>query len=190
MASEAATLYRLGHLVEGEEVEHSHPAVFRLPAETSPSRRIVVGVPGSDPVVLLRLAQCLEDPLYVLYILHTPRGEAEPGRYQSTELSRDDLTDFIEEFRPFLMGDGRFDLWVYSPSQKATIAWDRHNLLYAYGPLDSYEAALHDMGFEPGEPVAPAPHSHHYRPELDPLAARIIERFDWHWTPLRPGDEQ
>jgi len=183
-------MYRLGHMVGGEEVEHTHAPTFRLPTPESRSSRIVVGVPGSDPTLLLKLAGCLEAPLYVLYILHTPRGEAEPGRYQSSELAFDELASFIEDFRPFLIGDGRFDLWVYSPSQKATLAWDRHNLLYAYGPLECYEASLREAGFVPGEPAVPAPHAHHYRADLDHLAARLVARFDWIYSPLRPEDEQ
>src|SRR5881392_3164520 len=103
-------MYRLGREVEGQSVEHSYPPVFRMPAVGS-RQRIVVGVPRSDPEVFLRLARCLEEPLFLLYVLHTCRGEADPGRYQSPELSFRELENFIEEFRPFLSGDGRFDLW-------------------------------------------------------------------------------
>lgn len=183
-------MHRLGHMVDGEEAVHSHAPTYRLPSADSRKPRIVVGVPDSDPNVLLRLARCLDDPLFLLYILHTPRGEAEAGRYQSPELMFGDVESFVEDFRPFLAGDARFDLWLYSPSQKATLAWDRHNLLHAYGPLDCYEATLRASGFTPGEPSVPAPHAHHYRPALDALAAKVIARFDWHWTPLRPEDEQ
>ena len=183
-------MYRLGHMVDGEEVAHSHAPTFRRFDADARKPRIVLGVPDGDPNVLLDLARCLEEPLFVLYILHTPRGEAEAGRYQSTELTHRDVASFVEDFRPFLAGDGRFDLWVYSPSQKATLAWDRHNLLFAYGPLDCYETTLRAAGFTEGEPVIPAPHAHHYRPELDALAGALIARFDWLVSPLRPEDEQ
>lgn len=188
--SRGKSVYKLGHMVEGREVEHSYPAIFRLPTADSPYSRILVGVPNSDPNVLLKLARCIDGPFFLLYILHTPRGEADEGRYQSPKLTFDDLASFIEDFRPFLSKDGRFDLWVHSPSSKATLAWDRHNLLYAYGPLECYEATLRAEGFMPGEPTEPAPHAHYYHAELDDLAAKVIARFDWVKTPLREEDEQ
>jgi hypothetical protein len=183
-------MYRLGHMVEEQWVEHSHPTVFRLPAPGAKSQRIVAGVPGSDPDVFLSLTRCLEEPLFLLYVLHTCRGEAELGRYQSPELSFQEVESFVEEFKPFLSGDGRFDLWAYSPEQGATVVWDRHNLLYAYGPLECFAAELVQLGFVAGEPEVPALHTHHYRPELDAFAKQLIERFTWLQSPLRPEDEQ
>lgn len=183
-------MYRLGHLVEEQWVEHSHPAVFRCHTSESGTPQIVAGVPSSDPTVVLKLAQCLEEPLFLLYVLHTPRGEAEPGRYQSPELPFDEVQELFEEFRPFLSSDGRFDLWLYSPSQQATVVWDRHNLLYGYGPLECYKAALEAASFIEGDLPALGEHTHHYRAELDPYAKALISRFHWLQSPLRPEDEQ
>ncbi len=182
-------MYRLGHEIGNEGVEHSHPPVFRLPTPGK-SQRIIAGVPGSDPDIFLRLAGCLEEPMFLLFVLHTSRGVADPGRYQSPELSHQEVEAFIDEFRRLLSADGRFDLWVYSPAQKATIVWDRHNLIHAYGPLDRYAAELRALGFTPGDPVIPSPHSHHYRQEMDALVQQVIARFDWIHSPLRPEDEQ
>jgi hypothetical protein len=181
-------LYRLGHQTDQGWCEHSHPAVYELPLDNA-SQRIVATVPGSNPEVVLQLAQCLEEPLCLLYILHTPRGAGEAGRYQSPALSAAEVREFFAEFAPLLTGDGRFDLWISSPGQKATLAWDRHNLLYAYGPLDAFAQRLDAMGFSVGVPTLP-PHSHHYRVELDDLASRLLAHFTWTHSPLRPGDEQ
>lgn len=183
-------MYRLGKIVEEREVEHLHPAVFQMPDPDATRQRIVAGVPNSNPDIFLRLARCLQEPLFLLYILHTCRGEAEPGRYRSPELSAQDIEEFVNEFRPFLSADGRFDLWAYSPEQRATVAWDRHNLLYGYGPIECYAWELKAAGFEPGTPKEPSPHTHHYRSELDPLAEQLIRRYEWLYSPLRPEDEQ
>lgn len=177
-------------MIDEQWAEHSHQPVFRMPVPGAKSQRIVAGVPGSNPEVFLRLARCLEEPLFLLYILHTCRGDGELGRYQSPELSFREVESFVEEFRPFLSADGRFDLWAYSSEQRATVAWDRHNLIHAYGPLESYAAELGRLGFEPGDPKIPAPHTHHYRIELDTLATQLIGRFHWLHSPLRPEDEQ
>ncbi|RNF83592.1 hypothetical protein [Montanilutibacter psychrotolerans] len=183
-------MYRLGHFIDAQEAEYSHPRVFLMPAPEAPYQRILAGIPGSDPDVLLRLTRCLEGPLVLLYVLHTSGGEAELGRYQSPELSLQEVEGFFAEFSSFLSADARFDLWVYSPKQRATLVWDRHNLLHAYGHLECFAAGLRSLGFGPGEPVVPAPHTHHYHAALDPLARQLIDRFDWRYSPLRPEDEQ
>ena len=38
--------------------------------------------PGGDAAVFLALIGRVEPPYKVLYVLHTPRGEGEPGRYE------------------------------------------------------------------------------------------------------------
>lgn len=177
-------MFRLGHLVEGEWTAHSHPAVFNADG------RVHAGVPGGDPVVFERLVACLPPPYHLLYVLHTPRTEAEPGRYQSPELSFDELKAFLERFAPYLSGDGRFELWAYSPTDGGMVVWDRHNQLFGYGPVEAFAAALRALGFTSGQPEIPVPHTHYYRVELDDLAREVIAAFDWSVSPLRPEDEQ
>jgi len=177
-------MHRLGQFVDGEWVEHSHAPVFSV------GKRLVAGVPGGDPAVFEGLIECLEPPYVLLYVLHTPRGEAPAGRYQSPSLSNDQVSDFIRIFAPFLSSDGRFDLWAHSPSENGTVVWDRHNQIFAYGPLGQYSSKLTSMGFGAGYPEVPTPHEHHYRQEFDDLAKELIEMFDWSYSPLQPEDEQ
>ncbi|MGC5703358.1 hypothetical protein J4P02_24475 [Pseudomonas sp. NFXW11] len=176
-------------MVAEQWVEHSYPPVFQI-ADFNDGQRVVAGVPGSDPEVLLGLARCLSEPLLVLFVLHTSRENLAVGRYLSPELSFAELKDFIEEFQPLLSGDSRFDIWVYSPEDQATVVWDRHNLIYAYGPLDAYARALRALGFSHGEAQLPVPHMHYYHPQLDELCRQLVGRFQWRHSPLRPEDEQ
>ena len=177
-------MYRLGCLVNGEWTDHSHPPVF------ASNERIVAGVPRGDPSVFEQLLECLEPPYDLLYVLHTPRGEGQPGRYRSPPLSSPEVKDFLARFAPLLSADARFDLWAHSPSEHATLVWDRHNLLYGYGPVDKLSSKLLTLGFSVGSPEVPAPHQHHYRAELDGLAKQVLTAFDWSRSPLRPEDEQ
>lgn len=182
-------MYRLGHMIDNQWVEHSYPPVFVV-APVGEGQRVVAGVPGSDPQVLLSLLGCLAEPLVLLFVLHTPRDESQAGRYWSPQLSREDVQDFIYDFKPLLCGDSRFDLWVHAPEQQATVVWDRHNLIYGYGPLEDYATALRALGFGHGEPQLPVPHTHHYHPQLDDLCRQLLTHFDWQHSPLRPEDEQ
>src|SRR3954466_11022205 len=78
----------------------------------------------------------------LLYVLHTTRTGAELGRYESPELNAEAVHVFLDRFGRFLSEDARHDLWVRSHGDDATIVWDRHNMIFVYGPLDVFESAL------------------------------------------------
>lgn len=187
---ESASLFRLGHDVDGQVVEHSHPPVFRVENTPSGITRLIAGVPGNDPLVFGRLALNLEEPICLLYVLHTPRDTARPGRYQSPGMNAAEVQAFVKRFAPLLQNDGRHDIWVYSRAESATVVWDRHNLIYAYGALDRHEASLRSLGFTTGVPETPSPHTHYYRVEYDQMTRDLIAALDWTWSELRPEDEQ
>lgn len=132
----------------------------------------------------------LRGPFRLLYVLHTPRCEAAPGRYESPEVSVEQVRHFFRRFSDFLAADGRFDLWVHSATDHATLVWDRHDQLFGYGPVDLFVSRLREMGFVTGRVEVPVPHEHHYREEMDVHAADLLTAFDWCYSPLRPEDEQ
>ncbi len=173
-----------------EWVPHSHAPIFTTETTSAQTSRLVAGAPGGDASVLLRLVECLTPPFFVLYVLHTPRGEGEPGRYQSPQLELGALQSFVSRFASFFAGDARFDLWVHSPSAQGTVIWDRHNLVYGYGPIECFSGALGLLGFSEGKPSVPNPHMHRYRQELDEDAKALLSAYAWQYSPLRPEDEQ
>lgn len=175
---------------EGEWVPHSFAPVCEIESTSLQTERLVAGVPGGDATVVLKLVECLTPPLFVLYVLHTPRGEGNPGRYQSPSLEADTFQSFISRFSNFFAADSRFDLWVHSPSTNGTIVWDRHNLLYGYGPVECFRRTLGSLGFSDGRPNLPSPHSHHYRESFDPDGKAVLAAFPWQYSPLHPEDEQ
>jgi hypothetical protein len=183
-------MHKLSHLRDGQWVAHSFRPSYTLPEESAHTQCLRSAVPSGDSVVFERLVATLQAPYILLYVLHTPRGEGEPGRYQSPELSRNELDAFISQFGAYLSADARFDLWAYSPKEQATVVWDRHNQLFAYGPVERFVSELRVLGFEEGEVEVPVPHQHHYRPECDALAKALLGAQPWSFSPLRPEDEQ
>jgi hypothetical protein len=177
-------MYKLGHRIDGEWVEHSYPTIYCLPETQDTLQRIAATAPSGEPDIFLKLVSVLEEPYFLLYILHTPRGEAPAGRYQSPKLNLSELGAVVSKFKNFLAQDARFDLWAYSPSEKATVVWERHNLIYAYGPLERFATQLSCLGFSPGSPQIPAPHSHNYHAELDQQAKEFIKAFEWSFSQL------
>lgn len=177
--------------LDGKELDQSSHFIFEKQITKTGTRRVVAFVPDERAGLLQQLSALLSEPFYVLYILHTPRGEGEPGRYQSAELSREELDRFLARYRSFLADDARHDLWVYSPGSGRTLIWDRHNNLFAEGePIDDVIAALRQQGFEDGILPPLGDHIHRYRSEYDGEAASLLAEFDWYRTPLRPEDEQ
>jgi hypothetical protein len=181
--------YKLGVLRGDDWVEHSHPAVYeRVDMGGGHGDRLHVAVPGGNTDIFRCLLSCVEPPYMLLYVLHTPRGEGEPGRYQSPPLDIAATASFLDRFSDYLRSDGRFHLWARSPVSNATLVWDNHNILYAYGPLDAYERQLIELGFAIGSTPIPAPHTHIYRPEFDADASACLMQWDWQRTPLQPSD--
>lgn len=184
------TMHKLDWKPAEEWVPHSHAPIFTTEITSAHTPRLVGGVPRGDASILLKVVECLTPPFFVLYVLHTPRGEGNPGRYQSPELELTDFQSFISRFSSFFAGDARFDLWVHSPSSHGTIVWERHNLLYGYGPLECYGRALASLGFSEGRPTIPGSHIHHYRQEWDEEAKAVLAAFHWRYSSLRAEDEQ
>ena len=183
-------MYKLGHEVEGEVVEHTHAPIFQRIATNGGGERLVAGVSKDGADLLNALATLLEGPFFILYVLHTPRGEGEPGRYQSTLVDHAELATFLERFSAFIAGDARFDLWIHSPSDGGSLVLDRHNFLYAYGPLSAFASLLSQRRFQEGELARLEGHMHYYRPEFDEDARAMLSAFEWIQTALRPADEQ
>lgn len=188
--SAQAHMHKLSHQAGDVWVEQSHPATFKTESMSGGSERLVAGAPAGDPATFQRLVESIEPPYFVLYVLHTPRGEGEAGRYQSPSLSLGEVQSFLARYSAFLAGDSRFDLWVHSPSENATVIWDRHNLIYAYGPTERFASTLRGLGFQEGAPNISFPHQHHYRSEFDSDAAGVLKAFEWRYSALQPEDEQ
>ena len=175
----------------GRWVDRDSPAVFRRETTHTGVGRLRIGVPCEEAVFLiLRLLDMLEPPVQFLYVLHTPRGEGEPGRYESPPLSAADAERFINRFDAFLSHDARHDLWLRSAATGDFLVWDRHNDVFVYGSLDAAQEKLRSLNYRPGKPPKLAEHQHHYRHQFDDDAAQLLAAFDWRRTPLRPEDAQ
>lgn len=140
--------------------------------------------------LLSKLATCLPEPYRVLYVLVVPRSSVhDAARYEAPdELSREELSDFLTEFAEYLEFDGRHHLWIASPDH-GTIVYDRHNILYGYGPLDCFTKVALSERLVRGKVNVPGPHWHAYHPEYDRLQNRLLRRWNWVQNPLRSVDE-
>jgi len=85
--------------------------------------------------LLRELLALLPEPLWVLYVLVTPRTEAAAGRYQSaTPHTRIEVLALLDRFENYFASDGRHNLWLAAPPA-GQLVLDRHDVIYAYGRL-------------------------------------------------------
>jgi hypothetical protein len=170
-------MFKVLEQIDGNLVERDSPAVFCREATSDGGKRLRVSLPREKPFLLFKLVEGLRPPFQLLYVLRTPRGEGEAGRYQSPPLSRTQTQDFLRRFEAFFLADARYDLWVRSASSGDVIDWDRHNDLYVYGGLVDIADRLMQLGFQEGLPPSIGPHQHHYRREFDCEAAEVLSSF-------------
>jgi hypothetical protein len=183
-------LEKLGTLREGAvETPHQYADTWLREPTTGPDR-IAVGASSGQTQLISRLADVVTDPLFILYVLTVSRIDNEPGRYQSPfPVERDEREAFLDAYGDFIERDARHEVWLGAPDGSATLVYDQHNVLYAYGPLDGFESVLSESGFSEGPVEIPVPHIHYYHAEFDEDEARVLGHFEWVVTPLRPEDD-
>lgn len=155
------------------------------------SGRLCIGATESPVDLMLELASTWRGQFAVLYILLMPRlGKREPGRYESPyPLDFAAVEKFFTKHRVFFESDARHDLWIGSPlDNEGMLILDRHGWIWAYGPVDRYLEVLRRRGFKEGE-LSLGAHSHCYHQEHDKDEELVMSHWDWHWTPLREGDD-
>jgi hypothetical protein len=183
-------LYKFG-FYDPEERPYEYPNVWAMEQTTGPNRLVIA--PKRDQVgVLLRLMECMTDPLWVLYVLRINRATGNAGRYESTEpQSRRAVEEFLAEFKTFLECDGRHQLWLGSDSNSDLLVYEQHNRIYAYGRLDEFRSILTDMALEEVPSISlPCPHAHLYHASLDDEETQLLKHWGWHQTPLQPSDDE
>lgn len=188
-------LYKFGWL-SGELNDGLSDERFEYPniwarEKTSGPDRLVIAPSSHFTQLLQNLAECLQPPFLLLYVLAIPRGGSEPGRYQSNHtFSAIQLRQFLSNYSNFLEQDARHNLWIRSDSGDGMLVYDRHNVIYAYGPLERFIAALKSEGLTESKEVRfPDPHAHHYHVEFDVEERAILKNEEWTVSPLCAGDE-
>jgi hypothetical protein len=147
--------------------------------------RLVVGPNGGHIDLIIALIEKMHGPFGILYVLTVPRCDHQQGRYQSeSPCEKWQLLSFLEDFRDYFEKDGRHHLWIFGLGDKSQLVYDNHNVIYAYGPLESFERVLVEAGLEPGEVPRPAPHVHVYSEAFDKDEDRILSQHHWKWFPL------
>jgi hypothetical protein len=185
-----AKTFRLGTIgADGSESQHRYGDLWDIEQTTGPSR-LVVAPSGNHLDCMIELSRQLQEPFGILFVLLVSRCGNAPGRYQSPEpTSREDTEYFLRRYAEFFQNDGRSHLWLMSLPDEATIVYDNHDVLYAYGPIDSYVRVLERRGLRRAPVRFPVPHTHCYNEPYDPIEEAVLGAWNWRHFPLAPDDE-
>jgi hypothetical protein len=180
--------WKLGTVRAGEDAAWGcEPSYARL--VVGGVERLVIA-PGVAPVALLReLLPLLPEPVWVLYVLITPRSEA-AGRYQSARPHpREEVVALLDRFENYFASDGRHNLWLAAPPA-GQLVLDRHEVIYGYGPIAEMVGRLKEKHFAEVETIrVPVPHSHHFHAEMDEDERAVLEHWEWVRTELQETDD-
>jgi hypothetical protein len=170
--------------------EFAFPDVYELERGTA-WQRLRIGLRHGEVERMVELCSELPGPFGVLYVLVVSRLGRDQGRYQSSRpVEFDDLAEFLRRYRDFIEQDGRHHIWVSDVADEGQLIFDRHNIIYAYGPLDRFKARLRARGVTEGTVRIPTPHGHEYHAEFDVLEDEMMSYWDWRYFPLGPGDDE
>lgn len=157
---------------------------------TSAAPRFCIATSYDGSHLLRDLSRVLAEPFLLLYVLVVPRGGSVEGRYQSDQLSRAELDAMFQRFGRFWDGDGRHSIWLRSQADDATLIYDRHNLIYAYGPLDRFEPLLVSLGYSTTPSLSLSfAHQHAYHDAFEALERELTAQFAERRSDLHEGDE-
>jgi hypothetical protein len=153
-------------LVGSDFVSYTYPNTWAIEKTSGPDRLIIA--PSSHQIELMtKLAQVLPEPFGILYVLVVSRRDNETGRYQCpSPCKREEMESFLYRFQEYFESDGRHHIWVASVPASATLVYDRHDVIYAYGPLEQFKKILQSEGLSESPISFPAPHSHNYNSQL------------------------
>jgi hypothetical protein len=187
--SNMETIYKFGW-IPNEERRYEYPDIFAV-EKTSGPKRLVIAPSAHHVSILIDLLQVMSEPLGILYVLVVPRGGSDAGRYQvESPVSQEQAKEFLERFRDYFENDGRHDIWVRSVSDSSQLVYDRHNVIYAYGPLLEFEKVLLGRGLANAEFVRfPSPHTHNYHAVFDQDERDVLRHWHWRQSPLRESDD-
>jgi len=175
----------------GGMAEHRYDDLWDIEKPTGADR--LIAAPSCGQVALVQaLMEEIPEPFGTLYVLILTRRDGhEAGRYQCpSPRSREETVAFLREYQEYFERDGRHHLWITSVSLPATIVYDHHNVIYAYGPTNAIQGVVQSRGLTRGLFRFPDPHSHNYNAEYDATEDRLLAHWNWRWSPLHAQDDR
>ncbi len=151
-------------------------------------QRVLINSPNDAIQHMLNIIKETVSPYMVLYVLATPRV-SESGRYElSSPLNYDELMMMLVEYKEFFETDSRHELWLVSLNGGELLAYDTHDIIYAYNFDNSLEEYLIENFFVNEVIEIPFPHTHNYYPQFDVYEKNLLYDYNWIRSDLKEED--
>lgn len=154
--------------------------------------RLVIWPNDNAIETLIQLLKLTSENYELLYILRASRCNNEEARYKIKDLSLNQTTNFLDQFKSFLQSDSRHRISIRSSDAQLTyFVVDEDNLILAYGDVQQFISFLDSLGFDKyNQPVVyPDPHMHLYHEEFDQHENEILNYFPWIMSELKEVDQ-
>lgn len=160
-----AQLHRMSW-IQGEGWEKfSHPTGYELR-----DGRLLLGCGERAWEMMIKLIPTLGEPVTLVYSV---QGHADAPRFEQV-CSAAKVMAFFEQFREFLICDGRHEVTV--SNSQASITWDEHDMIVIEGMADAVLRLL-PPHFLQTEFELPFPHQHHVHECFDADLAAVLKFF-------------
>jgi hypothetical protein len=174
---------------EHNDINFDYGNIYEI-EQTTANKRLQIGPTGNQIDLILQLADNLNPPYFILYVLVVTRLGNEYGRYESPTIdTKEELTDFLIQYKEYLETDGRHHIWIGTYDNSGLLIYDQHNVIFAYGQLENFISILTLNSFKEQEFTFPAPHIHNFYEDNDVYEERILKHWDWDISPLAENDE-
>lgn len=170
---------------------HDYGRIFQYEQTSTGGQRLIIAMQEGHLSVMEELAKIMGGPWGLLYILLVPlEGRLAAGRYQSPPLTEFHFVQAVHHrFGDLLEGDGRHHYWIANTDGSGVLAYDHHNLIFAYGPVSAFAARLRALDFREAHVEIPAPHAHRFYYQNDVLLEQMLTSVPWGYGPLEPEDD-
>ena len=171
------------------DINYNYGNIYEI-EQTTANKRLQIGPTGNQIDLILKLADILNPPYFILYVLVVSRLNNEYGRYESPQIeTKQELAKFLNEYREYFETDGRHHVWVGTFDNSGLLIYDQHNVIFAYGQLDKYIEILEREWFIEQKFSFPYPHCHNFHDDNDKFEKSILNHWEWELSPLGDNDE-
>ena len=181
---------KLGSYINNAESAHVYENIYDIITYGNGTKCLRITASGSLSDLMVKLGALVRGNWYVLYTLLTSHSGNRPGRYQGIEIENfEGIVALFDKYKNYFDGDGRHNIWLGSTVNNDLLVYDKHNVIYAYGPIDAFVGRIRSYGYCEGVIKIPSPHTHHYPSENVRFEMSIMNEWDWKWYDLAENDD-
>jgi hypothetical protein len=141
--------------------------------------RVVIASKQNGIDLLRNLLHHYSGPFQLIYMLVTPPEGYEPMRYELEGLEKEEVEEFLSQYRDFLSTDARHHVWIHARTSGGTLIYDEHDWIYAYGAQEAVTQWLIENDFSESLPEIPFPHLHNENAANDQAMTELLRALPW-----------